>query len=110
MNNKKLPQDFKYLPDMYADQYYPGFLVDKAKEAIAEAVVFIGEAERTIEQIQEAFDKMTIKINDLEGEFDENDSELETVARESIAETVERIIQYFELDISTEEAIREREW
>jgi hypothetical protein len=110
MNNKKLPEDFKYLPDMYDDQYFPDFLVDKVKEAIIEAVVFIEKGSHTTAQIQKAFDKMTLKINDLEEEFEENDSEIETVARESIGETVERIIQYFAIDIDTENAIKEREW
>jgi hypothetical protein len=110
MDNKKLPDDFNYLPDMYNDQYFPNFLVDKVKEAIIEAVVFIEKGGHTTAQIQDAFDQMTLKINGLEDEFEENDSEIETGARESIGETVERIIQYFELDIDTEDAIKEREW
>jgi hypothetical protein len=110
MDNKKLPGDFNYLPDMYNDQYFPNFLVDKVKEAIIEAVVFIEKGGHTTAQIQDAFDQMTLKINGLEDEFEENDSEIETGARESIGETVERIIQYFELDIDTEDAIKEREW
>jgi len=110
MSNKKLPEDFKYLPEMYADQYFPNFLVDKVKNVIKEVVVFIEEGDHGTDEIQEAFDKMTLSINALEDEFYENDSEIETGARESIGETVQRILEYFEIDIDTEEAIRERDW
>lgn len=43
-------------------------------------------------------------------EYEENDSELETVARESIAETVEYILEWFDIGIDTEDAIGERDW
>ena len=72
MSNKKLPEDFKYLPEMYADQYFPNFLVDKVKNVIKEVVVFIEEGDHETEEIQEAFDKMTLSINVLEDEFYEN--------------------------------------
>lgn len=53
---------------------------------------------------------MTIGINDLEDEFYENESEIETVARDSIGVTVEYVLKWFGIDIDIEEAIREREW
>lgn len=53
---------------------------------------------------------MTRAINDLQEEFDENDSEIETVARESIAVTVGDILGWFGIDIDTETALRERDW
>ena len=37
-------------------------------------------------------------------EFDENDSEIETVARECIAATVAYILEWFGIPIDTEEA------
>ena len=43
-------------------------------------------------------------------EFDENDSEIETVARECIAADVAYILEWFDIPIDTEEAIRERDW
>lgn len=107
---KKLPADFEYLKDMYADNYFPDFLVDKLKDAIKEVVAFIEEGNHTTEEIQTALDAMVAKTNELQEEFDENDSEIETVARESIGETVEKILTYFDVDIDIEEAIRERDW
>ncbi|MCI8326638.1 MAG: hypothetical protein HFI37_02560 [Lachnospiraceae bacterium] len=56
------------------------------------------------------FDKMTLAVNDLQEEFEENDSEIETAARESIGETVAYILEWFEIGIDVEDAIRERDW
>jgi Family of unknown function (DUF5713) len=110
MSQKKLPADFEYLPDMYSDGYFPNFLVDKVREIIKEAVVFIEEGGHSTEEIQGAFDQMTSGINELQEEFEENGSEIETAARESIGATVDNIIKLFNIDIDIEEAIRERDW
>lgn len=55
-------------------------------------------------------DEAVCGINDLQEAFDENDSEIETVARESIAASVAYILKWFDIPIDTEEAIRERDW
>jgi hypothetical protein len=110
MKTKKLPEDFEFLKEMYNDSYYPKFLVDKLKDLIKETVRFIEEGNHTNKEIQESLDKMILKTNDLQEEFDENDSEIETVARDSIGLTIENILNYFEIDIDIEEAIRERDW
>lgn len=99
-----------YVVDMYNDDYYPKFLVDKVKVLIEPVVAYLEDGDRDMAKIQDLFDVMTLGINDLEDEFDENDSEIETVARESIGQTVSDIIQCFGLNLDTEEAIREREW
>lgn len=108
--NKKLPEDFAYLPEMYYDTYFPKFLVDKLKEVIKEVVTFIENGNHSGNEIQEAFDQMVFKINNLQDDFFENGSEIETAARESIGMTVEGILKYFEITIETEEAIRKRDW
>ncbi len=107
---KKLPADFEYLKDMYGDDYFPNFLVDKVRDLIKTTVSFIEEGNHSNDEIQAAFDKMTLGINDLEDEFGENESEIETGARESIGDTVEKILSFFNIDIDVEEAIRVREW
>lgn len=53
---------------------------------------------------------MTSSINELQEEFEEYDSDIETVARNSIGVTVGKILKYFNIDIDIEEAIRERDW
>ena len=110
MTTKKLPENFDYLPEMYSDEYFPNFLVDKIKNIIQETVAYIEEGNHAVDEIQTSLDKMTLKINDLQGDFDEHDSELETVARDSIGMTVENILKYFEINIDIEEAIRKRDW
>jgi methyl-accepting chemotaxis protein len=95
---------------MYRDGYFPDFLVDKVKELMENVIGFLETGERDSEEIQSKFDEMTLAINDLQEEFEENESELETVARESIAETVEYILEWFNIDIDVEDAIGERDW
>ena len=53
---------------------------------------------------------MVCAINDLQEEFEENDSEIETVARDCIGESVGCILEWFGIPINIEEAIRERDW
>ena len=43
-------------------------------------------------------------------EFEENDSEIETGARDSIGETVEYILKWFDIDLDVEDAIGQRDW
>ena len=99
---KTFDADYTLLEDMYEDGYFPDFLVDKVKT--------LETGERDLEKIQEKFDAMTLAINDLEEEFEENDSEIETAARDSIGETVDYILKWFDIDIDVEDAIAEREW
>ena len=51
-----------------------------------------------------------MSINSMQQEFWDQDSEIETVASESIMSTLEYILQWFEIDIPVEDALREREW
>jgi hypothetical protein len=107
---KKLPADFSYLPEMYDDAYFPRHLVDKVRDAIRAAVTFIENGDHSKEEVQAALDRMTETINDLQDDFLEADSEIETGARDSIGETVERVLAALEIDIDHEEAIRNRDW
>ncbi len=107
---KKFDADYKLLNDMYQDGYFPDFLVDKVKDLIQDVIAFLETGENDLEKIQKKFDCMTLAINDLQEEFEENDSELETGARESIGDTVAYILQWFEIGLGVEDAIREREW
>lgn len=81
------------------------------RELVQNVIDFLENEERDdLEVIQEKFDEMTEAINDLQEEFEENDSELETGARESIGQTVEYILKWFDIDIDVEDAIRMRDW
>ncbi len=107
---KKFDTDYKLLTDMYQDEYFPDFLVDKIRVLIEDVIAFLETGERDLVKIQEKFDAMTLAINDLQEEFEENDSELETAARESIGAAAAYILEWFWIDLDAEEAIRERDW
>ena len=107
---KEFDQNYKLLEEMYQDEYYPNFLVDKVKGELQKVIYLLEKSEKNTEIIQEKLDEAVCAINDLQEEFYENDSEIETVARDCIGVTVEYILKWFGIDIDTEEAIRERDW
>lgn len=107
---KKFDTNYKLLDEMYLDEYYPDFLVDKVKKELQEVISLLEKGEQNTEVIQEKLDEAVCAINDLQEEFDENDSEIETVARDCIGVNVEYILEWFDIDIDIEEAIRERDW
>lgn len=107
---KKFDENYELLADMYQDGYFPNFLVDKVKDLLQNVIAYLETGEQDIEKIQKQFDEMTLAINDLQEEFEENDSELETGARDSIGETVEYILKWFQIDLDVEDAIQERDW
>lgn len=102
--------DYELLGDMYDDEYFPDFLVDKVKAQLLKLDEFLMGGVKDIDPIQAKLDEIVNAINDLEEEFEEHDSEIETAARESIAEGVEYILKKHGIDIDIEEAIRERDW
>lgn len=107
---KKQNAKFNYLSQMYDDTFFPAFLVDKIKGEIINVTTFIENETYTINDVQLELDKMTIAINNLEEEFHKNNSEIETTARESISSTIKEILQFFKIEINTEEALRKRNW
>lgn len=107
---KKFDENYILLKDMYDDGYFHYFLVDKVKDIIGKLIVYLEIGEQDIPKIQEKLDEMTLAINDLDEEFDKNNSEIETVARESIGASVEYVLQWFGIPIDIEDAIRERDW
>ena len=78
---KAFDQNYKLLDEMYQDNYYPAFLVDKVKDELQKVIDLLESGETDTEAVQETLDEAVCGINDLQEEFDENDSEIETVAR-----------------------------
>ena len=107
---KRFDEGYVLLADMVSDSYYPPFLVEKVRGEILSLIRLLEEGETDREAIQKELDRMTRAINDLQEEFDENDSEIETVARDCIGTTVGYILEWFGIPIDVEEAIRERDW
>ena len=107
---KEFDENYVLLEEMEKDSYFPDFLVEEVRETLRPVIRLLEGGERDTEVIQEKLDEAVRAINDLEEAFEENDSEIETSARESIAATVRYILDWFGVEIDTETAIREREW
>lgn len=107
---KKFDENYVLLKEMVDDDYYPEFLVDKLKALILPVIKLLENGETDIDTIQSKLDEMTLAINDLQEEFWDNDSEIETVARDSIGVTIGYILEWFQIGIDMETAIRERDW
>ncbi len=103
---KAFDPNYKLLDEMYQDDYYPAFLVNKVKDELQKVIDLLESGETDTDAVQETLDEAVCGINDLQEEFDENDSEIETVARECIAAAVAYILEWFNIPIDTEEAIR----
>lgn len=107
---KAFDPNYKLLDEMYQDDYYPAFLVDKVKDEIQKVIDLLESGETDTEVVQEKLDEAVLAINDLQEEFEENESEIETVARDCIGVTIDYILKWFDIPIDMEEAIRERDW
>lgn len=107
---KAFDTNYKLLDEMYQDEYFPNFLVDKIEDELQKVIDLLENGEIDTEIVQEKLDEVVCAINDLQDEFDENGSEIETVARDCIGETVGYILEWFDIPIDIEEAIRERDW
>ncbi len=107
---KQFDPNYQMLAEMYQDDYYPDFLVDKISALLHKVIALLENDETDLKVIQSALDEAVEGINDLQAEFDENDSEIETVARDTIGETVAYILEWFDINIDIEDAIGARDW
>ena len=107
---KAFDENYKLLDEMYQDEYFPDFLVDKVKSELQKVIALLETGETDVGVIQEKLDEMVCAINGLQEEFDENGSEIETAARDCIGENVSYALEWFGIPIDVEEAIRERDW
>ncbi|HLP11926.1 MAG TPA: DUF5713 family protein [Flavobacteriales bacterium] len=101
-----------FLEDMYNDKYYPRFLVDKCKHVLLDLCAAIErENPKSLDDLYKLTHAATEEINALEKEFYENDSELETVARECLGmDFVFIATTYGFKDADVEELIAPRNW
>ena len=68
---KPFDQNYKLLNEMYRDEYYPNFLVDKIRNWLQEVIDLLESGETDIEVVQAQLDRVVCAINDLQEEFDE---------------------------------------
>ncbi|MFE9446409.1 DUF5713 family protein [Streptomyces sp. NPDC006602] len=101
-----------FLKGLYGDDYYPDHVVDRDKEILLRLCERI-EAERPadLEALYVLTRAATDEFNDLQAAFEEADSDIETVAREEIAENFWFVAQaYGFADADVEELIATRDW
>ena len=72
---KTFDPNYKLLDEMYQDDYYPDFLVDKVKDELQKVIDLLESGETDTEVVQETLDEAVCGINDLQEVFDEHDSE-----------------------------------
>ncbi|MCC4800660.1 hypothetical protein BCT30_13915 [Enterovibrio norvegicus] len=111
ISNEKM-KAFQFLPEMYRDSYFPNFLVDKIKAILIDLCQRI-ESNNPLSSsdLLVLTHAATERINALQEEFEDNDSDLETAAREDMAESFEFIIRsYGFFDVDIEDVIAPREW
>jgi hypothetical protein len=101
-----------FLSEMYKDSYFPDFLVDKIKSILVDMCEQIESTNPSSDdELFRLTHAATERINELEEEFEENDIELETGARENIAENFDFLVKaYGYSDVDIEDVIAPREW
>ncbi|MEV0687053.1 DUF5713 family protein [Nocardia sp. NPDC050378] len=101
-----------FLREMYEDPYYPDAVLDRCKAVLLRLCGTI-ESERPsdLAALYVLTQAATAEFNDLEAEFEAADSEIETVARELIAEDFCLIAAAYGFpDADSEELLAGRDW
>ena len=110
ITNEKL-KDYQFLKDMYEDGYFPDHIVDKGKEILIRLCEEIEKkTPATVEELYVLTHASTEEFNELEEEFEENESEIETVARDCIGSNFSDIAEAYGFDADCEELIATRDW
>ena len=62
---KAFDPNYKLLDEMYQDDYYPAFLVDKVKDELQKVIALLESGETDTEVVQETLDEAVCGINSL---------------------------------------------
>lgn len=104
-------KDYPFLQEMFDDDYFPDFLVEKGKNILIELCEQIeSQKPQDLNALYALTHAATDRFNDLQEEFYENDSEIETAAREAIAADFAFLASAYGFDADTEELIATRDW
>ncbi|MCF5167520.1 hypothetical protein CCL09_22420 [Pseudomonas congelans] len=103
---------YTFLKGMYQDEYFPDAVVKMCEDVLVNLCHEIEQQKPSdLDALYALTHKATEQINELEEVFEENGSEIETVARETIAEDFVRIADaYGFTDADIEELIAPRDW
>lgn len=111
VKNENIRQ-YSFLKELYADPYFPDQAVAKVDTVLRDLCLEIEkEQPQSLEDLYELTNAATETINDLQNDFWEADSEIETGAREAICEAFELIAKAYSFDdADSEELTSAREW
>ena len=111
ITNAKL-KDYPFLQAMYRDSYFPDHLVDKGRQILIQLCETIEAVQPQDEaQLYALTHAATDQFNALAEEFNENDSEIETAARDCIGTDFGFIATaYGFAGADLEELIATRDW
>jgi hypothetical protein len=109
IQNEKV-RDHVLLEPMLADSYFPKYLVAKGQDLLRQLAERIEREAPKGEAVYILTRATTEAFNELQGEFWQADSEIETAAREAIAADVEFILKAYGYEVDIEEAIGNRDW
>lgn len=103
--------DYSFLAEMYRDTYFPNFLVDKGRQILIRLCEKIeSQKPAGTEAVLELTHAATEEFNQLQEEFEDTESEIETAARDCIATDFESILAAYGYDVDLEDAIAPRDW
>lgn len=104
-------KNYTFLTCMYRDSHFPAFLVDKCKNILVHLCSEIETKKPgNLDELYKLTQASVQLINDLEDDFFENDSELETAAAECFASDFQFIATAYGFNADVEELIATRNW
>lgn len=111
IKNEEL-KSYPFLADMYSDDYFPDHLVDKGRSILITLCETIeAENPESLDDLYALTHAATEEFNELAGEFEEEESEIETAARDCIGNDFAAIAEAYGFDdADIEELIAPREW
>lgn len=104
--------EHEFLRVLVVDQYYPDHIVDQGKAILRQLCERIeAEEPADLDALYQLTEVATEEFNQLENAFEQAGSEIDTVAREAIAEDFEFVAAAYGFpDADGEELIAARDW
>ncbi len=102
---------YVFLEPLLEDDWYPTHLIEKGQTFLRTMCIEIEQTQPSTESdLFKITHRAVRKFNALEQELESEGSELETDAREQIAEDVSFVLSTYGFDVDLEEALAPRNW
>ena len=107
--NKKV-KEYKFLGNMYWDNYFLNHIVDKGKAIFLKFCKKKRKGNPKGEVVYKFTHTDTISFNNLNNKFCESGSEIETVAMDNIGNDIKFILKAYDYNLDIEDAIAPGDW